>query len=401
MIPKWKYTALRDEGILLSGIMEAPNKASVEKYLLSSGVIPLHIQLMRRNLITPLQFCGISRKQRSSMLREISTLLGAGLDLDATLTFVCENTTSRKVKSVSAQLRSAVRDGTTLANAMMQCSNIFPQLVIGLVQAGEVSGTLAYNLERIASLAETEQALRTSFYSAMIYPLFVAGSALITLYIIFTQIFPLFLPLFEENRTAIPPSTILLMEFANFLLNYGQLALLSTLTGACLIHIILYHPSLRYYSHWLILRTPVICKIHAELIAAQLCRTLGTMLQSGIALVPALYITKGAITNLAAAAAFESAINAVKGGDRLAESLSKEHIFPARTIILIRLGEETAQLSKTMLHAADLHEETTRVISQRIITMLVPFITIALGILIAWIVSSVMLTVLSLNELAK
>ena len=135
--------------------------------------------------------------------------------------------------------------------------------------------------------------------------------------------------------------------------------------------------------------------------AARFTRTLGTLLKNGVPLIGALTIVKEAIGNLAAVEAVEQATTSAKGGAGLARPLDQAKIFPARTIHLLRLGEETAQLGPMALRAAEIHEEQTRLSVQRLVSLLVPVITIAMGLAVAFIVSSLMLAMLSLNDLAN
>jgi general secretion pathway protein F len=137
-----------------------------------------------------------------------------------------------------------------------------------------------------------------------------------------------------------------------------------------------------------------------ETLAARLTRTLGSLLQNGVPLISALGIAKDALGNLAAAAAVEAAALGAKGGGGLARPLSAAGVFPARTIHLLQLGEEAAQLSSMALKAADIHDEQARLMMQRLVALAVPMITIAMGLAVAGIVSALLTAMLSLNDLA-
>ena len=149
------------------------------------------------------------------------------------------------------------------------------------------------------------------------------------------------------------------------------------------------------------LRVPVFGGLAREVMAARLCRTLGTLLQNGVALIPALAIVREVLGNEAGARGLDQAAVSARGGAGLAAPLEQTRLFPVRMIHLLRLGEETAQLGPMALRAAEIHEERTRIVTQRLVSLLTPAITIVMGAVIAGIVSSLLLAMLSLNDLAQ
>jgi general secretion pathway protein F len=159
-------------------------------------------------------------------------------------------------------------------------------------------------------------------------------------------------------------------------------------------------PTIRLPVDRLLLRVPVVGLLMRHTLAARFSRTLGTLLKNGVPLVATLGIAKEALGNLAAAAAVDRATIAAKGGAGLANTLAEEGIFPPRTIHLLRLGEETARLAQMALKAADIHQEEAHRTVERLVALLVPAITIAMGGAVAGIVGSLLLAMLSLNDLA-
>jgi general secretion pathway protein F len=151
----------------------------------------------------------------------------------------------------------------------------------------------------------------------------------------------------------------------------------------------------------LLLSLPIVGPLLRETVAARLTRTLGGLLQNGVPLIPALGIAQDALGNLAAAAAVEKAAAAAKGGAGLARPLAEAGLFPARTIHLLQLGEEAAQLAAMALKAADIHEEQARLSMQRLVALAVPAITIAMGLAVAGIISALLTAMLSLNDLVR
>jgi general secretion pathway protein F len=153
-------------------------------------------------------------------------------------------------------------------------------------------------------------------------------------------------------------------------------------------------------NQWVMSDAHDILQLLRETLAARLTRTLGSLLQNGVPLIPALGIAKDALGNLAAAGAVEAAALGAKGGAGLARPLAAAGLFPIRTIHLLQLGEEAAQLSSMALKAADIHDEQARLMMQRLVALAVPMITIAMGLAVAGIVSALLTAMLSLNDLA-
>jgi general secretion pathway protein F len=158
-------------------------------------------------------------------------------------------------------------------------------------------------------------------------------------------------------------------------------------------------PAVRLWVDRWLLRLPIVGVLVQETLAARLTRTLGTLLQNGVALIPALALAKEALGNLAAEKAVERASLQAKAGRGLAQPLREAGVFPARTAHLIQLGEEAAQLAALSLKAADIHEERVRLTVQRLVALSVPIITITMGLAVAGIVGTLIATMLSVNDL--
>jgi general secretion pathway protein F len=403
-MPDWSYTALERSGQVTSGTLAAADEAGVVDLLRRAGAVPLEIKPARGALLAGLtsrKADVLTRRDLSQMLRELATMLGAGQDLDRALRFLVETAPSPRVRRVLTTLRDSVRDGSPLATAMAAHPRSFPRLAVGLVRAGEAGGALASALERLAVLMERQQALSATIQSALIYPSMLAAAATGAVVLLLTQVLPQFVPLFEQSGAALPPSTRFLVDAGDALGQYGLIGLLAVLLLAVAAHLVLRRPAAALAFDRFKLRLPIVGALLREVLAARLCRTLGTLLQNGVALVPALGVARDVLGNAAGAAALDQATEAAKGGAGLSGTLAQSGLFPTRTVHLIRLGEETAQLATICLRAAEIHEEAVRVSTQRLVALLTPAITILMGAVIAGIVSSLLLAMLSLNDLAQ
>ena len=404
-MPAFRYTAIDPAGQTVRGTMDAATEAEVVRLLQRQGSIPmraepagargigdlLHREVGRR---------GMSRLDVANFTRELSIMLGAGQDLDRSLRFLVDTAPNARVRATVEGLRKTVRDGGSLATALGTHPGSFPKLYVGLVRAGEAGGTLAPTLDRLADLLERERALASTITSAMIYPGLLLLAAVGSIALLLTQVLPQFVPLFEQSGAALPRPTQLLIATGDALSAYGLYALLAFIALALLARQALKQPRPRMLRDRLLLRLPVVGALTREVIAARFTRTLGTLLNNGVPLIGALGIVRDAIGNGAGVAAVERATVSAKGGAGLFRPLDESGVFPARTIYLLRLGEETAQLGPMALRAAEIHEEKTRLGVQRLVALLVPAITVVMGLVIAGIVASLLLAMLGLNDLA-
>ena len=401
----FRYSAIDPAGRTVRGEMEAATEAEVVSQLQGSGHLPMRANLARGSLSRLLNReigrRGMGRQEVADFTRELSIMLGAGQDLDRSLRFLVETAPSARVRTTVEAVRQTVRDGGSLAAALAAHPTSFARLTIGLVRAGEAGGTLAPTLDRLALLMERQRALASTIQSALIYPGLLLVAAIGSITLLLTQVLPQFVPLFEQNGAALPRPTQLLILAGDLLAAYGLLALAVLAAIGLALGQMLARPGPRLAFDRVVLRVPVIGGLLREVMAARLTRTLGTLLLNGVPLITALGIAQDAIGNRAGVAALEHATLGAKGGDALARALEVSGIFPPRTIHLLRLGEETAQLGAMSLRAADIHEEKSRLGVQQLVALLVPAITIVMGLAIAAIVSALLLAMLGLNDLAQ
>jgi general secretion pathway protein F len=403
----FRYTAIGAGGERLAGIMDAPTEADVIARLQRQGAMPLRAEpadkATRWWRVLQIDLGGrrgLRKQEVADLFRELATMLTAGQDLDRALRYMQETAPAR-VRPTLAGLREAIRDGSPLSVAMSRYPASFPAMHIGLVRAGEAGGNLGPTLSRIADLLDRQRALASTVTSAMIYPavLFVAMIAAVTL--LLTQVLPQFVPMFEQSGAALPASTQFLIAAGKFVQEDGLFLLLGILALILVARAMLGQPRVRLTLDRILLRVPAIGGLMKEVVAARFTRVLGTLLYNGVALIPALAIVRDAVGNSAVRLAVEQASLSTRGGGSLTRELESACVFPTRTFYLLRLGEETAQLAAMALRAADIHEERTRLGTQRLTSLLVPAMTILMGVAVGGIVASLMTAMLSLNSLAS
>jgi general secretion pathway protein F len=406
-MPSFRWSALNG-GEVVHGVMEAPDRRAVVEKLQRQGQIVLRAEPAgsRKSLGELLQIeigggRGLDKGSLAELTRELATMLAAGQDLDRALRFVAENIESSRARAILGTIRDKVRAGSSLAAALAAEPKSFPRLYTGLVRAGEAGGALAATLERLATLLERERSLSSSLRSALVYPALLVVAAGLSIVLLLEFVLPQFTPIFAEAGAKLPLPARLLMALGNGLGAAGPWLLIALTGGVLFARQMLLRPAYRLRADRLLLFLPVVGKLMRETAAARLTRTLGNLLQNGVPLISALDIAKEAVGNLAVAAAVEEAARAAKGGAGLARSLGASGLLPVRTIHLLQLGEEAAQLAGMALRAAEIHDEQARLLMQRLVSLAVPVITITMGLIVAAIISALVTAMLSLNALVS
>ncbi len=407
-MPAFRYMAIAPDGEVARGTIDAPSEAEAVARLRVEGRIPMRVDaasvgwslndLLRREFR---RGKALTRQEVANVTRELAIMLAAGLDLDRALRFLAETGPNARVRSVMNRLRDAVRDGSSLAAALADHPRSFTQLYVGMVRAGEAGGHLAETLERLAGLLERQRSLSANIHSAMIYPTILVLAAIGSISLLLTKVLPQFASMFEQSGVALPGPTRMLMGLGDFAGNEGPYLLLAVLVLSLAVRELLRLPAPRLFVDRLLLHLPVIRSLSREVLAARFSRALGTLLVNGVPLIAALDIVKGTLGNRAGVVAVDQASQSARNGAGLSGPLAEAGVLPTRTIYLLRLGEETAQLGPMALRAAEIHDEQARIAIQRLVALLVPAITIVMGAVIAAIVSSLLLAMISVNDLAS
>ena len=403
---EFRFRTVDRAGAVAETAIEAASEAEAIEAVKRRGLILLETGARRRfdlGALLSMEIGGgrrLSSSQRVDFTRELATMLDAGLDLERALRFAATTASGAAMRVVIDRLREQVRDGASLAAALSRESASFPRLYVALVRAGEEAGALAETLARLADLLERRRALQGEVIASLTYPALLLIASIGAIAFLLTNVLPEFVPIFAENGVKLPETTRILLAVGNVCSAYWPYALAVIVLGGIGLRMALARPGPRRSADRLLLRLPVLGGLLRDMLAARFARTLGTLLGNGVALIPALAIVRESIGNRAAEAAVGSAAEAARRGQGLAGDLARTRIFPERTVHLVRLGEETGKLAETSLRAAAIHEEKARLGIEKLVALLVPAITIAMGAMIGFIVASLMLAMLGLNALA-
>lgn len=405
-MPTFHYRAATASGEIVEGDKSASSSAEVARWLQEQGHVPLRAEASSGNYSKPLLareivlFKPVSGKDLVLFTREVATLLSAGLTLERTLEVLIEVVKKDAVRKVLSELLEAVRGGAKLSDALAGQSDIFPAHYISLVRAGEAGGNLDQVLTRLADYVERSEAIAQDVRSALLYPCILLVMASLAIAILMTVVIPEFELLFEDAGDALPAATKAVMATANFLEHYWWALLIAVLVTVITLRWQLQRPHVRRIWHGLKLRIPLVGDFERKVEVARFSRTLGTLASNGVTLLDGLRIVRETLDNMVMAEAIETVALRLKEGQSLAAQLSETAGFPELAVHLVRVGEETGSLDSMLLKVADIYDREVQVAVKRMISLLVPLLTIGLGLVIAGIIASVLTALLSLNELA-
>ena len=403
----YRYKAVTAGGEVREAEIEAISEDAVLERLRSSGHMPIRISLAGRFNLAELLHRDLFEKRRpslgelASLGRQMATLLQAGLPLDRSLEIAIELCERRRQRMTLQHVLDGVRGGASLGEAVAAQPDYFPRIFVNLVRAGEASGHLDSTLERLAEYLERAEAISGRLRSALMYPAIVLALAGASLLILFTFVLPQFRPFFEGANRELPMVTVAVLMIGDAVEQYWWAAGLGLIAVFFVGRSQLRKPVVRQYADRVLLRTPMVGALIAKIEVARLSRTLGTLLANGVTLLAAMNISREAVANSVVRGAIDSASSALKEGKGLAEPLRQAGVLPPLAMHLIRVGEEAGRLDEMLLKVANIFDQQVQQSIERLLGLLTPVLTIALGAIVAVIIGSIMTAILGVYDLAN
>ncbi|MCX7943267.1 MAG: type II secretion system inner membrane protein GspF [Deltaproteobacteria bacterium] len=375
---------LKREGIFIEQIIERGSRAT-----------------RRGELDLTKYFERITIADLSIVTRQLSTLIKAGIPLVDSITALVDQTSNIKFKQVLSDIKNKLNEGSNFADALSHYPNIFSNLYVNMVRAGETSGTLEIVLERIADYTENQARLRAKIMGALTYPVIMLLVAIGIISFLFVAVVPKITRIFEEMRASLPLPTKVLIAISSFIRDYWWLIFI--LLGMAIYFAIKYikSPRGRVKFDSLMLRAPIIGEITRMLAMARFSRTLSTLLRSGVPILQSLDIVKNILNNQILISALEEARNSIREGESIAIPLKKSGQFPPLVIHMIAVGEKSGQLEDMLNNVADTYDYQVDAKLSALTSLLEPVMILSMGAVIFFMVISILLPILQLNEFIK
>ena len=339
---------------------------------------------------------GVSKAAVAAFTRNFAVMLKARLPLVEALTMAAESTKQERLRQVLLEVTKGVRHGRSLSQGLAAHPRVFSTLYVHLVRVGEATGLLPDILDRLGQHLEKAQALKRKVRLAMLYPATILLVAFGAAAFLLTSIVPAFADMFRDFGAELPGPTRFVLQLSQALTTHALVVLLATFgfVGVCLA--VSRTPAGRFWGHRLVLRVPVFGALVRKGVLARFCRTLGTLLNSGVALVEALDLLTHTLGNVYVAQALKEVTYKVQRGSSLHQPLQQTGLFPPMAMQMIAVGERTAALDTLLLQAATHYEDEVDAFVESLTTLIEPVLILVVGGLLGGLIAAMYLPIFDL-----
>ena len=386
---KYDYEA-RDSASnkIVKSVVQADSENAAAKLLTSQGFVPLKIELQDDKTSFFAKFSGrITTKDKVVFTRQLATLIGAGLPLAQSLRTVQEQTTNKRMQEIVQEIISDVEGGKSLSDSFAKHPEAFNKVYVALVSAGETSGTMDDSLKRLAAQQEKDAAMMSKIRGAMMYPSIVLVVIILVIGFMLFTVVPQVEGLYRDLNKGLPFVTLMMIKMANFFSSLWWLIILAMIIGGYFLAQYLKTEQGIRTKDIFKLNVPLFKGMFRKMYMARFARTGQVLLSTGVPMLDMLRITSDAVNNVIISESILRASDKVKGGKALSASLSNEDYFLAMVPQMIKIGEQSGKIDEMMGKTAQVYEdeldEEIRALSTAIEPVLMVFLAIVAGTMVA------------------
>jgi len=390
----FRYRALRPEGGLERGQIQAPSPEAALAMLAGRGLFPVAVNLQseRRAVFAP----RISARDVEIGFRILATLLDSGLSVRRAAS-VFASLAPSSWSSVIAVLLPALREGRSVSAALDEASVGIPPEMIGMLRAGEAGGTVPAALRAAADLAQSAATTRSAILGALAYPALLAITGAASVIVLVSIVLPRFATILADLNQALPPTTRFVLECAEVARRAGLSAGIGLLVTFALVRVCLRRPTAALVFQNAVLKIPLIGSLQHAASTARSCATLAALLESGLSVAPALEMTAAAAGNTAIADRILRARTSVIAGHGLGAALSESRAFTIASLRLVRAGDEAGRLPAMLAQAAQLERDRATDGVRRLVRLLEPTLILLFAGVVALVAAALMQAVYSVR----
>ena len=386
---KYDYEA-RDSASnkIVKSVVQADSENAAAKLLTAQGFVPLKIELQDDKTNFFARFSGrITTKDKVVFTRQLATLIGAGLPLAQSLRTVQEQTTNKRMQEIVQEIISDVEGGKSLSDSFAKHPEAFNKVYVALVSAGETSGTMDDSLKRLAAQQEKDAAMMSKIRGAMMYPSIVLVVIILVIGFMLFTVVPQVEGLYRDLNKGLPFVTLMMIKTANFFSSLWWLVILAMIIGGYFLAQYLKTEQGIRTKDIFKLNVPMFKGMFRKMYMARFARTGQVLLSTGVPMLDMLRITSDAVNNVIISESILRASDKVKGGKALSASLSNEDYFLAMVPQMIKIGEQSGKIDEMMGKTAQVYEdeldEEIRALSTAIEPVLMVFLAIVAGTMVA------------------
>lgn len=386
---KYNYEA-RDSASnkIVKSVVQAESENAAAKLLTTQGFVPLKIELQDDKTGFFAKLSGrITTKDKVVFTRQLATLIGAGLPLSQSLRTVQEQTTNKRMQEIVQEIISDVEGGKSLSDSFAKHPEAFNKVYVALVAAGETSGTMDESLKRLAAQQEKDAAMISKIRGAMMYPSIVLAVIILVVGFMLFTVVPQVEGLYRDLNKGLPFITLIMINVANFFIHFWWLALLVMIIGGYfLVQYLKTEQGIRTKDTFK-LNVPLFKGMFRKMYMARFSRTGQVLLSTGVPMLDMLRISSDAVNNVIISEGIIRAADKVKGGKALSASLSNEEYFLTMVPQMIKIGEQSGKIDEMMGKTAQVYEdeldEEIRALSTAIEPVLMVFLALVAGTMVA------------------
>ena len=387
----FKYTARDEAGKQMTGTVNAADRNGAVEQITKQRLIPVNVSedggkasSKTVKSATAISDEGPRRRSRrkpnqrdlANYTRQLANLLKAGMPLTGALSSMVNIESGGVPPSVTESLLHDVQEGRNLSAAMAAHSDIFPEMYINMVKAGESGGSLVEVLKRLADHYERFAEVQQKVVSALVYPAFVMGLGFILIFVFMSYILPKFMTIFDGMKVALPLSTQILQSLSDFFSAWWWLVLVMIGMIGFIMRAYFSRPAGRERLHRWVLEAPMVKKIVRPTMFGQFARTLGALLRNGVPVLTALKITESVVQNVVLQEAIALTREGVTDGKTIAQPLAKSGVFPKLMVDLVHIGEQTGDVPAALENLAETYDNELTVNLRVVTTLIEPILIV-------------------------
>lgn len=398
------YTATNREGKTVHGTLEAADKATALKSLRHQGMRPLALKIMSKKSKSKRRFGfgkRVSLKELVVFTRQLSTMISAGVPINRSLSTLQNQADGVYFKQVIAGVSKNVQAGNPLGDSFAKYPDVFSEVYVNMVKAGEAGGILDEILKRLAAQVEKESSMKKKIKSAMTYPVVILTITVIGFFGIMIFIIPKIAVILKDlggEDAQLPIYTRAMLGTSDFMRHNAILIFLIIALITYVVRKYVHTAHGKYQLHALLLRLPIVSTVITKVAVARFARTFASLMSAGVGVLEALEVTGGAIGNKVIEAELRDAAKQVKNGKQLSEPIGESKHFPPIVAQMLAVGEETGKVDVILLKVADFYEEEVDNLVDALSSLIEPLMIIVLGAIVGLIAASVMGPIANLSK---
>lgn len=393
------YKALATDGRTRAGTLVVDDDRAAVRELRRQGLTPVFVGAEKQRSFELGKKKSAKAADILHFTQEIATLLNAGVPLDRALEITSELTEKPRFKTVVQDLQRTLRGGKSFGDTLAGHPDVFSDLYVNMVRAGEVSGSLPVVMDRLAEFERQRDELRGYIISSLTYPALLVVVGSISIFILLKFVIPRFAEAFTSSNIPMPLPMEILLGISNFVQVFGLPIIGLLVAGGIALRYWTKTPEGRLKWDRFQLKVPVLGQALLKADVSRFARAMGTLVANTVPLVQAITITKGILSNKVLSGALDVVIKGVKRGEGVAGPIKKTGAFPALAGHLLTVGEETGHLDEMFHRMADIYEKDTREAIKRFTALFEPIVILVLGVVVGAMILSVMLAITSINQL--